>query len=80
MVNNTEFKKAEIEMLIDGLYKLAVHAIMRSDNYTAKLKDCEPGSCEEKLLNGWIEREEAEIKKHYALIEKMRGAWFEAKE
>lgn len=80
MENNTELKKPEIEMLIDGLYKLAVHAIMRSDNYTAKLKDCEPGSAEAKLLEGWIEKEEAEIKKHYALIERLRGVWFEAKQ
>ena len=80
MVNNTEFKKAEIEMMIDGMYSLVVKSIMRSDNYEARLKELDEGSDLYNSVKGWMENEESEIKKHYELIEKLRGVWFEAKE
>ena len=80
MMNNTEFKKAEIEMMIDGMYGLVVKAIMRSENYEKRLEELDEGSDLHNSVKSWMENEEAEIKKHYALIEKLRGAWFEAKE
>ena len=80
MMNNTEFKKAEIEMMIDGMYGLVVNAIMRSENYEKRLKELDEGGDLYNSVRGWMENEDAENKKRYDLIEKLRGVWFEAKE
>ena len=57
-----------------------VKAIMRSENYEKRLEELDEGSDLYNSVKGWMENEEVEIKKHYELIEKLRGVWFEAKE